>query len=451
MKPINFTNHECLLCKKNEKEFICKNRRSIGNHLRRSHYEYDTEKYVLDFFCGGRVPLCLCGCEENVKWHKTKYKYNDYIVGHNANAHFSSENQPNWSPEKLKERQKKKEKTMMDRYDAKHPTENPEIKKKMDENRLKTQQTEEYKEKLSKAQKKVWKNDPKKKQKTEKYDKIEKEHKDEIARFIKSLGIQTSQNSRSVISPKELDIYVPDYNFAIEYNGLYWHSELYVDKNYHLNKTIECENKGIKLFHIFSDEWENKSEIIKSMIKYQLGKSEFKIGARKCEIKEIDRKLANSFFDESHISGGVRCKKAFGLFFQENLVSAISFRKTWAKKKYGANCMEIARFASKLNHHISGGFSKLLKHSLPWIGQENIEILISYADRQFSTGNLYERCGFFDQKEKTPISYGYTDFIQRYNRFKFRAQPGKTEKEVAEENNVFKIYGVGNFVFIKRF
>jgi len=73
-------------------------------------------------------------------------------------------------------------------------------------------------------------------------------------------------NSRSIIKPYELDIYLPDIKFAIEFNGLYWHCDLNKPKDYHLMKTEMCEELGIELFHIFEDEWIYKQEIIKSMI-----------------------------------------------------------------------------------------------------------------------------------------------------------------------------------------
>jgi len=70
-------------------------------------------------------------------------------------------------------------------------------------------------------------------------------------------------NNRSVLNCLELDIYLPEYNVAIEFNGLYWHSELYKEKDYHLNKTLECKKKGVDLLHIFEDDWVFKQDIIK--------------------------------------------------------------------------------------------------------------------------------------------------------------------------------------------
>ena len=77
---------------------------------------------------------------------------------------------------------------------------------------------------------------------------------DELKDFIKNVNIDFIENSREIITPLELDIFIPSHNIAIEYNGLYWHSELHKTNDYHLTKTKECENKGIQLIHIFEDE-----------------------------------------------------------------------------------------------------------------------------------------------------------------------------------------------------
>ena len=87
----------------------------------------------------------------------------------------------------------------------------------------------------------------------------------EVADFIKSLDVDIKQSDRTLISPLELDIIIPDHNIAIEFNGLYWHSyglnntnynqgDLKYNKNRHVKKTEACENKNFQLFHIFENE-----------------------------------------------------------------------------------------------------------------------------------------------------------------------------------------------------
>jgi G:T-mismatch repair DNA endonuclease (very short patch repair protein) len=74
------------------------------------------------------------------------------------------------------------------------------------------------------------------------------------------------KNDRSVLNGKELDIYLPDINLAIEFNGIYWHSEIYKEKDYHFNKSKLCKESDIKLIHIWEDDWVNKEYLVKSNI-----------------------------------------------------------------------------------------------------------------------------------------------------------------------------------------
>ena len=105
----------------------------------------------------------------------------------------------------------------------------------------------------------------------------------EISDFIKSIcNYEILENDRNIISPKELDIYIPQKNLAIEFDGLYFHSTKFgKDSDYHLGKTLACEEKGIRLIHIFEDEWLFKRQIVESIIKSALGIYKQKIFARK--------------------------------------------------------------------------------------------------------------------------------------------------------------------------
>ena len=147
---------------------------------------------------------------------------------------------------------------------------------------------------------------------------------EQLYNYIKTIynGI-ILKNNRSIING-ELDIYLPELQIAIEFNGIYWHSDIYKDKNYHINKTNECINLNIKLIHIWEDEWLQKKEIILSRIKNLIGISN-KIYARKCIIKEIDNKEYKLFIEENHLQGFVGAKIKLGLFHNNEIVSVMSF------------------------------------------------------------------------------------------------------------------------------
>ena len=102
-----------------------------------------------------------------------------------------------------------------------------------------------------------------------------------LINFLNDNKINFIHSTRNIIKPLELDIYLPELQLAFEFNGLYWHNELYKDKNYHLNKTEKCLEKGIQLMHIWENDLLYKQDIVKSMILNKLVKTPNKIYARK--------------------------------------------------------------------------------------------------------------------------------------------------------------------------
>ena len=225
------------------------------------------------------------------------------------------------------------------------------------------------------------------------------------------------KNSRNVIS-KELDIYLPDLNLAFEFNGLYWHSDLYKDNKYHLKKTKECASNGLQLIHIWEDDWKYKRKIVESMILHKLGRSK-SIWARKCEVRELsDNKLIREFLCENHIQGFVGSSVKLGLFYNEKLVSIMTFgglrislNQLKVKGKY-----ELLRFCNLINHNVVGGSSKLLNYFID--RYKPIEI-ISYSDNSRSNGDMYKKIGFVLKSETPPNYYWVVDGIRK-NRFNYR-------------------------------
>ena len=90
----------------------------------------------------------------------------------------------------------------------------------------------------------------------------------ELSEYIKSLNVSIKQNDRSIISPYELDIFLLDYNIAIEYNGDYWHGENFPDhQERDRKKRILCEEKNIILLTIWESNWVEYKDEIKDNIK----------------------------------------------------------------------------------------------------------------------------------------------------------------------------------------
>jgi hypothetical protein len=243
----------------------------------------------------------------------------------------------------------------------------------------------------------------------------------ELQSFIKeNIASDVIFNNRKLVKGFEIDIYIPEYNLAIEFNGLRWHSELMgKTKEYHINKTNECEKQGIKLIHMFEDEWKYKNSIVKSRLKHLLNKSEKRIYARTCLIKQIDNTTKNQFLNDNHIQGEDKSKIKYGLYHYDELVSVITFgslRKITGNVSSNGH-YELIRFCNKINVSVVGGFSKLLKH---FTKTNHPTQVISYADRRWSIGDLYEKNGFTFIHD-TPPNYWYMKYYNhREHRFKYR-------------------------------
>jgi len=239
----------------------------------------------------------------------------------------------------------------------------------------------------------------------------------EVANFIKQIySGQIVENDRQQLGGKEIDIYIPDLNLGFEFTGLYWHSEKQNPNRQHLLwKTQFAAKQGITLITIFEDEWQSKQEIVKSRVSGLLGVHTVKYHARDLEIKLITPKSCNSFLEENHIQGPDSSTIRLGLFASEKLVSVATFKKTNMVKGGDGKKWELSRFCSMLNTRVVGGAGKLLSHFQKNYNTENLP-LISYADRRWSSGKLYEKLGFKFEGSTSP-SYWYTaDYKHRKHR-----------------------------------
>ena len=195
-------------------------------------------------------------------------------------------------------------------------------------------------------------------------------------------------NDRTILNGKELDIYIPDKKLAIEFNGIYWHSEANgKDNNYHLDKTLKCEAQGIELIHIFDQEWIEKKEIIKSMIYTKLGYFDKTVQANECNVKEINKEQKRDFLDSYHLKGNDDSSIHLGLFNKRELVSVITF----AKSNESDLEYTLLRFSIKTGLSIIDGFNKLFEY---FINTYQPNKITGYDDKSFSECENYNKLGF---------------------------------------------------------
>ena len=263
-------------------------------------------------------------------------------------------------------------------------------------------------------------------------------------------NLRFEHSDKTVINPYELDIVCHERKIAIEYCGLYWHSEVSgeKDKFYHKRKYDMCKSAGYKLITIFeSDDFDK----IKSLCK-TLFRDTKRIYARNTIAKEITSKEAALFNNEHHLHNAVGGKYHFGLFYEDTLVMCISFSKTRFNKKYEYEC---ARMTSHSDYSVIGGASKLFNF---FIKEKQPKSIITYADLRFGDGSVYTHCNFERSKDSDPNYWYHNKTGILYSRVKFQKHklkeqlntynPDLTEFENMKINGWDRIWDCGNAVYV---
>lgn len=253
----------------------------------------------------------------------------------------------------------------------------------------------------------------------------------------------------------ESDIYLPDLKIGFEYNGLWYHSEFFKKRNYHRDKNSLFREKNIQIVMIWEDDWMYRRDIVESIILNKIGKCKRKVWARKCKIVEVsDNREVKKFLDENHIQGSVNSKYKVGLYLDKELVSIMTFgslRKSLGSKGVDGE-YELIRFCNKKNTLVVGGASRILKFFKDRYSPKSI---ISYGDKCYTNGGLYEKLGFKLDSETQPNYYWSKNGI-RYNRFSFRKDilvsqgfdKSMTELEIMHSRGYQRVFNCGNYKFL---
>ena len=220
---------------------------------------------------------------------------------------------------------------------------------------------------------------------------------DKLYEFICSLlpNEKVIQSDRSLIAPYEVDIYIPEKKIAVEYNGLFWHSEAVgKDKDYHREKYLACQAEGVQLFTIWEDEWEDKRPIVEAMLKSKLGvQDKATVFARQCAVTQLPSRESRGFLNAHHIQGGCNGSVHLGLKYDGQLVAVMVIKKT-------KNVAYLERYATSC--HVVGGMGKLLKPALEWCRGHGVVRIVTFSDNQVSDGHTYAALGFTLEGELPP-------------------------------------------------
>lgn len=274
----------------------------------------------------------------------------------------------------------------------------------------------------------------------------------DLCNWLVEQKIDFIANSRKIINPYELDIYIEKYKIAIEICGLYWHSTKVNKNKYHIRDKYKlCKSKGITLITIFEDEILYKKDIVLNRLSSLLKLNKSLTSARKCKIKVISSREGIDFLNLYHIQGAGHNSVYLGAYFEESLVSVMSFSKPSISKGNAKVDYELNRFVNPFN--VSGIASKLFKY---FIKNYQCSAIVSYADLRWNTGNLYNILGFTLSHESLP-NYWYVVRQERKHRFMFTKQKllsilkleksDMTEEQLAEKLDLYRIYDCGNNVY----
>ena len=250
-----------------------------------------------------------------------------------------------------------------------------------------------------------------------------------VRTILDKYHIEYITNDRSIISPKELDIYIPSLKIGIECNGIYWHSSEFKTSSYHKNKYLLCKEKGIQLLTLWEDWIINKPQIIESILISKLGLCSNTIYARKCVIREVNSKICNEFLNVNHIQGTCKSSIRYGLYYNNELVSIMCFSKRSklsGPKQQNNNEWELIRFCNKLNFRVIGGAGRLLHH---FIIYHDPKYIISFSCNDISDGGLYKKLNFNENSLNQSYWYIQQDTWKRYHRSSF------TKKNIWKQYN----------------
>lgn len=217
----------------------------------------------------------------------------------------------------------------------------------------------------------------------------------EVVDYIKSIyDGEIIENDRTILQGKELDIYISEYNLAIEFNGSYWHSNIFCDDEFHLNKTVMCLDKNIKLIHIFENYWDSNKEVCKSIISKAFGLYKQHIIAETCSFKEIDINAYSTFVKQNTLYNLVnKYSICYGLYYDNELVAVLGLVKN-------NEIIVIDNYCTSIFTNVVNGLKVLLDKSSTYN-------CVIYIDRNISFLDEYENVGFVVENYTPPKKHFY--------------------------------------------
>jgi hypothetical protein len=272
-----------------------------------------------------------------------------------------------------------------------------------------------------------------------------------LCEFVESLKLPTKREAYIDGTWLRLDIAIPSKNLGVELHGLYWHSSKFKSSSYHRDKHKLAADSGVRILHIFEDEWLNRRKAVESLIIQAVGIGTFeRVFARCCTVSVVPTSVANSFFNLHHVQGATASSYYWGLDFAGKLLAVIgiAFRETCRGSQTSSETIEITRYATSCQ--VVGGFSKLLSAVLKQ-NPSTVKV-VTFSDDRLFTGKMYASIGFKPVAKLRP-DYFYVKNGRRVHKCKLQKsrikssglvyQEGMTELQLTELNGYHRVYDCG--------
>jgi hypothetical protein len=243
---------------------------------------------------------------------------------------------------------------------------------------------------------------------------------DELYDWLTSLEEMVITNSRKIIHPLELDIYLPNRHLAIEFNGIFHHTEKSGKKipSYHRIKYEKTLEKGIKLIQVCSTDYRHNKPIVENIILKNLGKLvelDFNI-----IVQKIDIKTANFFLSETHLTPSLLTDEhiCFGFIHENKLIQLMVFNETYPTE------YAITHFATKLGISYSLGKEMLLNTFKEEFSPTKIT---HHSNLSYFTGKSFTNLGFTKIFETAP-NFQYTNYKKKFDQLPDGSDETKYDK-----------------------
>jgi hypothetical protein len=206
-----------------------------------------------------------------------------------------------------------------------------------------------------------------------------------------------------------------------------------VDKN--ADDLIFSKDSNTLRMAVPADLVRNHPDKIAAIVQARLGLNH-RVFARNCELKKIPKELAENFLDEFHIMGFTQSAWNYGLFYQNELLAVASFSKGRKMNRLPSNkrSYELIRFCCKPGYTVTGGLSKLVKN---FCVEKDAGDVMTYVDKQFSSGQSFIKAGFVKAGETAPNYF-------LVNKKTFERYPMKNADEQYDAEKFYRICNKGN-------